>query len=104
MRKKYMVICIDFPEILHELRKMDFTPLIRSMVELSNVTIRDEIGVYRLASGLTKILFPNKQFDKEDLKMIMDFVIELRQKIADLLHRMAPGEFERKKIEYSIKS
>jgi len=104
LSKNYGFSVDYFSEILHELRKMDLTPLIRSMVELSNVTIRDEISVYRLASGLTKILFPNKQFDKEDLKMIMDFVIELRQKIADLLHRMAPGEFERKKIEYSVKS
>ena len=93
-----------FSEILHELRKMDFSPLIRSMVELKNVTIRDEMGIYRLASGLTKILFPNKEFEKNELKMIMDFVIELRQKIADLLHRMAPGEFEKKRIEYMIKN
>ncbi len=79
LSKNYGFSVDYFSEILHELRKMDFTPLIRSMIELSNVTIRDEIGVYRLASGLTKILFPNKQFEKEDLKMIMDFVIELRQ-------------------------
>ena len=46
----------------------------------------------------------NKQFDKEDLKITMDFVIELRKKIANLLHRMALEEFERIKIEYSIKS
>ena len=102
LSKNYGFSVDYFSEILHELRKVDFAPLIRSMVELNNVTIRDEIGIYRLASGLTKILFPNKQFDKEDLEKIMDFVIELRQKIADLLYRMAPGEFERKKIEYSI--
>ena len=91
-----------FSEILHELRKLDFAPLIRSMVELENVTIRDEIGIYRLASGLAKILFPNEEIGKNELRLVMDFVVELRQKIADLLHRMAPGEFEKKKIKYKI--
>jgi len=103
LSKNYGFSIDYFSEILHELRKADFSPLIRSLVELNNVTIRDEIGVYRLASGLTKILFPNKQFEKNDLKMIMDFVIELRQKIADLLHRMAPGEFDKKRIGYTVK-
>lgn len=94
---------VDFlSEILHELRKIDFTPLIRKKIGLENVTIRDEIAVYRLASGLAKILFPNKKFD-EYLEAIMDLIVEYRQKIADLLHRLAPGEFERKKIKYYLK-
>jgi len=94
---------VDFlSEVLHELRKIDFGPVIRKKVELENVTIRDEIAIYRLASGLAKILFPNKKFD-DHLKMIMDLVVEYRQKMADLLHRLAPGEFEKKKITYKIK-
>jgi ATP-dependent Lon protease len=90
-------------EILHELRKLDFTPLIRSMVELNKVTIRDEIGIYRTASGLAKILFPNKEFDKKEFALIMNFAVEIRQKVADLLHKMAPGEFEKKKIEWKYR-
>jgi len=69
---------------------------------LKNITIRDEIGIYRLVAGLAKILFPNKQLNKENLEKIVNIVIEYRQMIADLLHKMAPGEFERKKITYSI--
>ena len=34
--------------------------------------------------------------------MIIDIAVEYRQKIADLLHRIAPGEFERKKIGYRV--
>jgi len=103
LSKNYGFSVDYFSEILHELRKIDFNPLIRYRVKLSdNVTIRDEIGIYRLASGLTKILFPDKKFNDNDLKIVMDLVIEYRQKIADLLHRMAPGEFERKKISYKI--
>ena len=91
-----------FSEVLHELRKIDFTPVIRSQVKLGDVTIRDEIGIYRLAAGFAKILFPDRKFSYNDLKMIMDIVVEYRQKIADLLHKMAPGEFERKRIHYRI--
>jgi conserved hypothetical protein TIGR02688 len=91
-----------FSEILHELRKVDFTPVIRSLVKLENVTIRDEIGVYRLAAGLTKILFPDKNFSNGDLKMVIDIVVEYRQMMVNLLHKMAPGEFERKNILYEI--
>ncbi len=92
-----------FSEILHELRKLDFTPLLRSQVELNRVTIRDEIGVYRIASGLAKILFPNKQFSREELKIIFDIAVELRQKVADLLHKMSPGEYEKKKMEWKFR-
>jgi ATP-dependent Lon protease len=103
LSKNYGFSVDYFSEILHELRKLDFTPLIRSMVELNKVTIRDEIGIYRTASGLAKILFPNKEFDKKELALIMNFAIEIRQKVADLLHKMAPGEFEKKKIEWKYR-
>jgi ATP-dependent Lon protease len=91
-----------FSEILHELRKLDFTPLIRSMIELDKVTIRDELGIYRTASGLAKILFPNKEFDKDELALITDFAVEIRQKVADLLNKIAPREFEKRKIEWKF--
>ena len=60
-------------------------------IELEGVTIRDEMGIFRIASGMAKILFPDKKFDEDELKLIMDLAIEYRQKLADLLHRMAPG-------------
>ncbi|MFH8107948.1 MAG: BREX system Lon protease-like protein BrxL [Candidatus Aenigmatarchaeota archaeon] len=102
LSKNYGFSVDYFSEVLHELRKIDFAPLLRSIVELNNVTIRDEIGIYRIASGLAKILFPNKQLNKEELRIVMDFAVEMRQKIADLLNKMAPGEFDKKKIEYRI--
>jgi len=103
LSKNYGFSVDYFSEIMHELRKLDFTPLIRSIVELNKVTIRDEIGIYRTASGLAKILFPNKEFNKNELAPIMDFAVELRQKVADLLHKMAPGEFKKKKIEWNYR-
>jgi ATP-dependent Lon protease len=103
LSKNYGFSVDYFSEILHELRKLDFTPLIRSMVELNKVTIRDEIGIYRTASGLAKILFPNKEFSRDELAIVMNFAVEIRQKVADLLNKMAPGEFEKKKIEWKFR-
>jgi len=103
LSKNYGFSVDYFSEILHELRKLDFTPLIRSMIELNKVTIRDEIGIYRTASGLAKILFPNKEFSKDELALVIDFAVESRQKIADLLHKMSPGEFEKKKIDWKFR-
>lgn len=34
--------------------------------------------------------------------MIMDISLEHRQKIADLLHRMAPGEFEKRNLDIPL--
>jgi predicted ATP-dependent Lon-type protease len=30
----------------------------------------------------------------------MDFAVEIRQKVADLLNKMTPKEFDKKKIEW----
>jgi len=102
LSKNYGASVDYFSEILHGLRRFYFAPLIRSKIELEGVTIRDEMGIYRVASGMAKILFPDKKFDEDELKLIMDLAIEYRQKLADLLHRMAPGEFERGKISYKV--
>jgi ATP-dependent Lon protease len=101
LSKNYGFSIDYFSEILHELRKIDFGPLIRSKVKLENVTIRDEKGIVRIASGLAKILFPNKKFSDEELATIMNLAIRLRQIVADLLHKISPGEYERKKIEWN---
>jgi ATP-dependent Lon protease len=101
LSKNYGFSIDYFSEILHELRKIDFGPLIRSKVKLENVTIRDEKGIVRIASGLAKILFPNKKISNEELATIMNLAVRLRQIVADLLHKISPGEYERKKIEWN---
>lgn len=44
-----------------------------------------------------------KQFEMEDLKLVMDFAVKLRQKVADLLNKMAPGEYEKKMIKWKYR-
>jgi len=64
---------------------------------------RDQIGIERVASGMLKLLAPHGEIDDEDLRLALDIAIEYRQRVADWLHFMQPGEWAMKKIGYSVK-
>jgi len=102
--KHYGFVTDYFAEILHELRKKtEFHYYISDKVELSNITGRDERAIKRLASGFLKLISPNGEVGETELKIALDLAIEYRQRVADWLHFMRPGEFERKRIGYKIK-
>jgi predicted ATP-dependent Lon-type protease len=60
-------------------------------------------AVKRIASGLLKLLNPNENIDKNELKTIMDIAVEYRKRVNDWLHILAPGEFPKKELGYIIK-
>jgi ATP-dependent Lon protease len=102
--KHYGFVTDYFAEIMHELRKRtEFHYQISDIVELTNVTGRDEKAIKRIASGFLKLITPHGEFGNSELKMALDLAVEYRQRIADWLHFMKPGEFERKKIGYRVK-
>ena len=105
LSKNYGFVNDYFCEILHELRKQDFQIHITKDVELSSdekVTIRDEKAIKKTAAGLLKVLCPNDEFGDDELKLCMDIAIEYRQRVADWLHKLSPGEFKRKHFRYKI--
>ena len=57
----------------------------------------------RLVSGFLKLICPHGEISDKELKLALDLAVEYRQRIADWLHFMKPGEYERKKIGYSVK-
>jgi ATP-dependent Lon protease len=102
--KHYGFVADYFAEILHELRKKtEFYYHVSDSVELSNITGRDEKAVKRLASGFLKLISPHGEIGDRELKLALDLAVEYRQRIADWLHFMKPGEYERKKIGYRVK-
>jgi len=102
--KHYGFVADYFAEILHELRKKtEFYYHVSDSVELSNITGRDEKAVKRLASGFLKLICPHGEIGDRELKLALDLAVEYRQRIADWLHFMKPGEYERKKIGYRVK-
>ncbi len=102
--KNYGFVTDYFAEILHELRKQtEFYYYISDGVELSNITGRDEKAIKRIASGLLKLISPHGEVEDKVLKLALDLAIEYRQRIADWLHFIRPGEYERKKIGYKVR-
>lgn len=102
--KNYGFVTDYFAEILHELRKKtEFYYHVSDRVELSNITGRDEKAIKRLASGFLKLITPHGEVSDEELKLALDLAVEYRQRIADWLHFMKPGEFEKKKIGYRVR-
>ena len=90
-------------EVFHYLKNLDFTQIIDKYVKFhSDITIRDEKAIKKIASGLLKIVYPDKQFTKEELKGVIDMTIRLRQNINTLLNYLEPDEFPLKKWNYSL--
>ena len=85
------------------MRKESLVAEISKHLELSaNATIRDEKAVKRLLSGFIKVLFPNLEFDNTELKAVTEFVVAMRQRVRDWLHKLSPGEFLKDYLEFKI--
>jgi ATP-dependent Lon protease len=104
LSKGYGIASDYFAEAIHFMRKESLASLVSQHVELSdNFKIRDEKSVKRIASGLLKLLFPNKTFDKKELEIIVNIALEYRQRIRDWLHMVDPGEFLKEKLAVKVK-
>jgi len=92
-------------EFFHQMRDKNFLEIIDERIELigKKITIRDEKGIKKIASGLLKIIFPDHNFSNGELLDIMELAIELRQNINKILHTIEPNEFPLRKIECKLK-
>jgi ATP-dependent Lon protease len=94
-------------EIFHKIRDMDYSHIIKEKIQFKEMGFRNQISVTKLASGLLKIIFPHKtinNIEKEELQLIMDLSIPLRQRVIDQLKIINPGEFKDQEIKYEIKN
>ena len=108
--KDYGFIIDYFCEILHELRRIELLAPLRSRFELADlakksggVSGRDQRAVVKTASGLLKLLYPHGRLSDEELEEVLVLACELRQRVRDQLHRIAPGEYERIKLGVRFK-
>lgn len=100
--KDYGFITDYFCEIMHELRRIDLLGALRSRFEVvdhaeraQGLSGRDQRAVMKTTSGLLKLLFPDGQVADEDLEEVLSLSCELRQRVREQLHLMAPGEYDR---------
>lgn len=68
------------------------------------VTIRDRKAVEKIATGLARVLFPDKAVDPEGLGQIIAVAVELRQRVHVALTRMDPGNYKPKTLRFRGKS
>ncbi|QXJ27840.1 putative ATP-dependent protease [Saccharolobus shibatae B12] len=105
LSKNYGIASDYLAEAIHSMRKETSATLVNQHVEFSeNFKIRDEKAFKKTFSGLFKLLFPDKSFNKNELINIINLSLEYRQRVRDWLHRLEPGEFQNEKLSVKLKS
>jgi ATP-dependent Lon protease len=104
LSKGYGIASDYFAEALHSMRKETLIGTISKHLELSeNFKIRDERSVKKIASGLVKLLFPDKTFDTSELRRVVEVAVEYRQRVRDWLHKVDPGEFPKERLVVKVR-
>jgi ATP-dependent Lon protease len=76
-------------EYMREMRKRNFANAIDQYFKLgNNLNQRDVIAVRRTVSGLLKLLHPNNQFDKEEVRYCLVYALEVRRHIKEQLKKL----------------
>lgn len=63
---------------------------------------RDQRTVMKTASGLLKLLYPDGVLNDDELSEVLELACELRQRVREQLHLMAPGKYDRIKLGVRI--
>jgi ATP-dependent Lon protease len=90
---------------MHELRRIDVLSGIRDRFEIidtrgtaQGVSGRDQRAILKSASGLLKLLYPDGIVTDDELEEVLLLACELRQRVREQLHLIAPGEYDRVKL------
>lgn len=94
LTEHYGLITDCLSEFCKEMRRKDFTHLIDRCFRLnSDFNKRDEIAVRKTFSGLAKLLFPDGEMTKEEVRWLLEYAIEGRRRVKEQLKIMAGVEF-----------
>lgn len=103
--KDYGFITDYFCEIMHEIRRQDVLSPLRARFELIDeaktergLSGRDQRAVFKTFSGLVKLLYPHGEMTDDELAELLRYSCELRQRVREQLHLMAPGEYDHVRI------
>lgn len=99
----YGIVADYLSEILHQLSMQNYGGIVSDNVRLEgDVTIRDEKAIKKTASGLLKLICPDRTYDDSDLQLAMDTAVSGREMVNSLLNAISPEEFDRKRFAYAI--
>lgn len=89
----YGFICDYFAEIARELRKTQFSNVIDRYFRLDDsLRQRDIIAIRKITSAMMKLIYPDGNVDKEGVREILEFAMEMRSRVKEQLKRIQPGE------------
>lgn len=90
----YGFISDYFSECLREMRKRSFSDAIQKYFRLGkDLNQRDTIAVKKTVSGLLKLLFPDENYSKEDVRLCLEYALVGRRRIKEQLKKIGGLEF-----------
>ncbi len=90
----YAFITDYLSEFLRELRKESYSDALDRYFRLgSNLNQRDTIAVRKMVSGFVKLLYPDGEFGKEDIREILTISLEMRRRVKEQLKKIGGMEF-----------
>lgn len=92
-------------EVLHQLRSRYYGHIIDNRVDFGQMGQRNKTSIVKMASGLLKLIFPHKTVEsisREELKLVVNLGLDLRQRVVTQLAIIAPGEFGNTKLKYKF--
>lgn len=90
----YAFITDYLSEFLRELRKESYGDALDKYFRLgSNLNQRDTIAVRKMVSGFVKLMYPDGEFGKEDVREILEISLEMRRRVKEQLKKIGGMEF-----------
>jgi len=81
-------------EYFREMRKYSYADAIDKYFKLGkDLNQRDVIAVRRTVSGLIKLLFPNGEYEKDDVRECLEYAMEARRRVKEQLKKIGGIEF-----------
>ncbi|MCF0230202.1 MAG: protease Lon-related BREX system protein BrxL, partial [Parasporobacterium sp.] len=81
-------------EFIRELRKEQFGDAIDKYFRLGkNLNQRDTIAVRRMVDGYLKLIYPDGEFTKEEVKEVLQISLEMRRRVKEQLKKLGGMEF-----------
>lgn len=94
LTEHYGLISDCLSEFCRAMRKYDYSNMIDNYFEFNNdFNKRDDIAVRKTVSGLAKLIYPNKNASKEEIRELLEYAIEGRRRVKEQLKKMAGVEF-----------
>lgn len=81
-------------EFFREMRKRTFSDALDKYFKLgNNLNQRDVVAVRKTVSGLIKLLYPNGEYTKDELKEILEYALVGRRRVKEQLKKIGGMEF-----------